>query len=93
MPASFSTRAESGAEPDAEDTSLDLSDPGAEGYILYTSGSTGRPKGVAHDFRAHIFVAKQQAHALRVTENDVFYVPMSFGHIFCMGAGMTKWME
>ncbi len=30
------------------DTSLDLSDPDAEGYILYTSGSTGKPKGVVH---------------------------------------------
>ena len=62
--------------------------PDLTSCIIYTSGSTGRPKGVAHDFRAHIFVAKQQAHALRVTENDVFYVPMSFGHIFGMGAGL-----
>jgi len=34
-------------EPEG-DTSLDLSDPDAEGYILYTSGSTGKPKGVVH---------------------------------------------
>ena len=34
-------------EPEG-DTSLDLSDPDTEGYILYTSGSTGKPKGVVH---------------------------------------------
>ena len=34
-------------EPEG-DTSLDLSDLNAEGYILYTSGSTGKPKGVVH---------------------------------------------
>ena len=37
-----------GADDPEADTSLDLSDPDAEGYILYTSGSTGKPKGVVH---------------------------------------------
>ena len=56
--------------------------------IIYTSGSTGKPKGVMHDANAHLLPARWQAEALQVGPDDVYYVPMSFGHIFGMGPGL-----
>lgn len=71
-------------EPEAE---IDVS------TIIFTSGSTGAPKGVMSTACAHEYVSRQIASSIEVTQDDVFYVPVSFCHIFGLCNGILIPLE
>lgn len=56
--------------------------------IIFTSGSTGAPKGVMSTAFAHDYVSSQVALSIKPTEDDVFFVPVSFCHIFGLCNGI-----
>ncbi len=56
--------------------------------IIFTSGSTGAPKGVMSTAFAHDYVSSQVALSIRPTQDDVFFVPVSFCHIFGLCNGI-----
>lgn len=56
--------------------------------LLFTSGSTGIPKGVMLTASANAYVAKEIGLALKASSADVFFLPLTFGHIFGLCNGL-----
>jgi acyl-CoA synthetase (AMP-forming)/AMP-acid ligase II len=56
--------------------------------IIYTSGSSSEPKGVVLKGSALYFAAFHQSKAMRISHDDVFLTPITFAHVFGIGAGL-----
>jgi acyl-CoA synthetase (AMP-forming)/AMP-acid ligase II len=56
--------------------------------IIYTSGSSREPKGVMLKGSALYFASFRQSGALEARCDDVFITPITFAHVFGIGAGL-----
>ncbi|WEG14862.1 AMP-binding protein [Pullulanibacillus sp. KACC 23026] len=66
--------------------------------ILFTSGTTGEPKGVIHTHGTLSFAVRAHRKALKLTENDVIWIPSPIAHqtgflygmVAALGLGATQ---
>ena len=62
--------------------------------LMYTSGTTGAPKGVMHSSNTVLTSMKTLSNRLKLTEDDVIFMPSPFAHSigFCYGIMLSIYL-